>query len=44
MSEMEVTREWLAHGCTNPDSLETDAEVAELVIAKLEALGTRGTL
>jgi hypothetical protein len=44
MLEMEVVREWLAHGCTDPDSLETDVEIAESVIEKLEAIGARGTL
>lgn len=42
--EMDVTRKWLAYGCGDPDSLDADIETAESVIAKLEALGAKGTL
>lgn len=45
--EMDVAREWIAYAVTVPSDhprADQDNETAESVIAKLEALGARGTL
>jgi hypothetical protein len=45
--EMDVAREWIAFAITIPSDhpdQDRDNETAESVIAKLEALGARGTL
>lgn len=45
--EMDVAREWIAYAVTVPSdhpNADQDNETAESVIAKLEALGAKGTL
>jgi len=45
--EMDVAREWIAYAVTIPSDhpdADKDNETAESVIAKLEALGAKGTL